>query len=229
MISRVDFNVQDFEQLIEQKGYRLQWEKATICPCIDPATNHGVEGCPQCDGRGKYYYSSSEIKGVITRQNKELQIGDVFGALEPGEAYLTVPAKYKLSQFDRVTNLDSIGVYSEVIIKDLEDDDYLRYTPIGAVDFAGYQPTLKSNIINLVQGVDYTFDADGKITWLTANKPAANTGFSFRYNCHPVWLVTTMPNYIRDTFVANEGLADTAKAMPLRVSIRLEHLGPARH
>lgn len=228
MLTRVDFNPQDFNDIIQQKGYNLQWEQSVICPCIDLATKRGVSGCPQCNEKGRYYFQTTKIKGIITRQNKEVQIGDALGVLEPGDAYLTVPASIQLTEFDRIINLDSIAVYSEVVIHSETQEDALRYPPIGNVIGAFIQPTRHSNIVTLKQNVDFTIDSMGVITWISAvNKPKDNTGVSFRYNRHPSWIVLNTPNYIRDTLVLNGNPTDTFTAMPIRVQIRLEQFSDA--
>lgn len=225
MLNRADFNPQDFEDLIQQKGYRLRWEQTVNCPCIDPATMHAVPECPVCDARGHLYFNSQIIKGIITRQDKELEIGDSIGVLKPGEGFLTTSATNKLSEWDRVTNLDSQAVYHETILHS-EIEDQLRFPPVGDVITAVTQPN-RNTLVTLRQNVDYTVDANGIITWISNNKPAANQGISFRYYHHPVWLVIDTPNYIRDTFVTEGVPVDTSVAMPVRVHIRLEQFGNA--
>jgi hypothetical protein len=222
-LARVDFNPQDFEDIILQKGYRILWEKVMRCPCLDPTTGRAVQGCPRCDSRGKFYYASSEIKGIITRQDKEAQIGDIMGVLEPGDAFLTTSATNKLSMFDRITNLDSTVVYDEILVHDDKEGDWLRFVPT-VVDVAAYQTTRTSDLTFLVKDTDYTVANDGKLSWLTTNKPAHGQGVTFRYQYHPVWTVLDTPNYVRDTFVKLVG-GDTNTQLPVRVHIRLEQLG----
>lgn len=227
MLNRADFNPQDFEDIIQQKGYRLLWEQSVNCPCIDPLTGHAVEECPHCDARGHLYFNNNNIKGIITRQNKEMELGDAIGVLEPGEAYLTTSSTNKLSEWDRITNLDSLAVYHETLIHNETGTDQLRYPPIGNVIVAVMQPSRKANLVQLKQNVDYELDANGIISWLTTNKPPNRQGISFRYNYHPVWLVINTPNYVRDTFVTQGNPVDTFSAMPVRVQIRLEQFGEA--
>lgn len=225
MLVRVDFSPQDFEDLIQEKGYRILWEKSMNCPCLDPTTTHGVPNCNQCDGRGKFYYSSETIKGIITRQNKELQIGDAIGTLDPGSAYLTVSHNKFLAPFDRITNLDSLTLYNEVMYHNEKYGDWLRYPPVGNVIEAVTQPKRTAPVISLQQNVDYKI-VDNQLQWLSAtNKPADKQGISIRYNYNPVWLVTQTINYVRDTFVKFGNPVDTNVAMPIRVEIRLEYLG----
>jgi hypothetical protein len=225
MLVRVDFSPQDFEDIIQAKGYRILWEKAMNCPCIDSATLRVVADCNQCDGRGKFFYQSENIKGIITRQNKELQIGDAIGILEPGSAYLTVSHNKFVSQFDRITNLDSSALYTETLFHSDKQGDWLRYVPVGNVVAALTQPTRTSPVITLQQNQDYKLQGN-QLIWLSGtNKPKDKQGISVRYNYNPVWLVTNVINYVRDTFVQFGNPTDTFTPMPVRVEMRLEYLG----
>src|SRR5579872_2289305 len=213
MLTRVDFTTDDFEQIIQQKGYLLLWEKQAPCPCIDPATSHAVPDCVNCDGRGKYFYESVTIKGIITRQNKELQIGDAIGALEPGNAYLTTSHTNFVAPFDRITNLDSLTLYTETVVHSNKTGDELRYPVIGNVVFAVTQTSATTRAIALKQNVDFTISGN-KITWISQNTPADQLGVSFRYFYNPVWLVTRNINYVRDTWVTFNNPVDTVVTMP---------------
>jgi hypothetical protein len=226
MLPRADFRPRYFEDFIQQKGYRVLWEKSVPCPCIDSKTMHPVPDCKECDGRGRNFYASETIKGLITRQDKELQIGDAIGALEPGRAFLTVSHDKFLSPFDRITNLDSTTVYSETLLHSEKSGDWLRYKPIGNILEAFVQPTRYSSLVSLKQNQDYKVGDDNSIEWLIAtNRPANLQGVSLRYFYNPVWLVTNLVNYVRDTWVTFENPVDTSMNLPIRAEIRLEYLG----
>jgi hypothetical protein len=228
-LARVDFNPQDFEDIIQQKGYRVLWEKNLICPCIDPVTLHPVPNCVNCDGRGKYYYDPKEIRGLITRQTKELLIGEALGVLESGTAYITVSHDNYINKFDRMTNLDSTVKYQETVIHDDKtgEADWLSYPVATTVEVAITQPTRTSPLVTLVQNIDFTIEADGKIDWISAKKPRDKQGVSFSYYMHPVWEVISIPNYVRDTWVLQGNPTDTVSKLPIRAEIRLEFLGPS--
>lgn len=227
-LARVDFNPQDFEDILQQKGYRLTWEKAIRCACIDPATLRPTPDCISCDGRGHYYYDPTEIRGVITRQSQQLELGsrEGLGILEPGSAYVTVSHNNYLSQFDRITNLDSSVKYTETLVHSEKSGDWLSY-PVISMEIAITQPNRLAPTVILQPNVDFTLEADGKINWISSKKPADKVGVSFAYFMHPVWLITSMPNYVRDTFVLNGNTTDTVAKMPIRAEMRLEFLGPA--
>lgn len=225
-LARVDFLATDFTDLITQKGYNVKIEFSVRCPCIDPSTGRGVPNCSNCDGRGNYYYQSTNTKGLITRMNKEVQMGDSIGALEPGYAYLTLPHTSFISVFDRVTNLDSTVIYSEVVLHNGTEDS-LTYVPVGSVLYAAIQASPTSPIVPLNQGTDYTLDVDGNITYSEALSPTLTSGqgITFRYYCNPIWIVKDTNNYVRDTFVLFGNPTDTFTNMPIRALMKLEFMG----
>jgi hypothetical protein len=224
-LNRVDFDTQAFEDLITQKGYRINWEVGSLCPCIDPVTNHALPDCPLCDGRGRYYGSAQQIKGIITRQNKEINIGDAMGVLPPGEAYLTTSHTNQMSLWDRITNLDSVVVNSELFFHDETGGDWLRYQPIGSVLSAFTTDSRLGPIRALIQNKDFKINPDNSISWLSDNsRPKVKQGVSFRYNHNPVWIVINNINYVRDTMVLFGNPVDTPVPMPVRVQMKLEYL-----
>jgi hypothetical protein len=224
MLNRVDFIPSDFEDIIQQKGYNLNWSKSVACPCIDPATSHAVPDCINCDGRGRYFYESENIKGIITRQNKELQIGETIGTLEPGDAFLTVSHDKFLSIYDHITNMDSTTVFTETIIHSDKSGDWLRYPSIGNVLAAFTQTDARGPVVVLKQNEDFTL-SDSQIIWISVKKPNDQQGVSFRYMYNPVWQVTKTVNYVRDTQLVFGNPTDTPVKMPIRVQIQLEYLG----
>jgi hypothetical protein len=158
--------------------------------------------------------------------NKEVQLGDSIGTLEPGYAYLTLPHTEFISVFDRVTNLDSTVIYSEVVLHNGTEDS-LTYPPIGPVVYAAIQDTPSSPIVPLNQGTDYTIDDEGNITYSTAltGTLTSGQGITFRYYFNPVWIVKDTNNYVRDTFVIFGNPTDTFTNMPIRALMKLEFMG----
>lgn len=226
MLTRADFQPQDFEDIINQKGYRVAWQSASFCPCVDTETLHANPACINCDGRGKYYSAPQTIRAIITRQTKEVNIDNMVGVLAPGEAFMTTSHANFLSLWDRCTNLDSQIVHTELLEHDATNGDFTTYPPLGNVIFAFTQATTDSPLITLKQNVDFSVDSTGKITWLNnATVPANNQSFSVRYYCNPVWVVIDTPVMVRDTWVIFENPVDTVARMPIRVRVRLEFFG----
>lgn len=219
---RVDFNELDFENLINQKGYDILWEQQLRCPCVDPITGRVTPDCVNCSARGFYYLPGVQIKGIITHQSKEVNLNDMRGVLEPGEAFLTVTHDNFIGAFDRITNLNSTTIYSETVIYNPNLGNSLRYPPVGNIVSCITQPGQNVPVVQLVQGTNYTVDSQGNLTFITAMQP--QQAISIRYFYNPVWIVHADVNFVRDTYVAFQEPVDTFVNMPIRVKMRLEAL-----
>jgi len=226
VLQRVDFDPQQFIDLINTKGLNLLWEKQIPCPCVDPTTRQAVADCNVCDGTGRYYYTSSTIRGLINREQKQPDAQHNLGILNLGEAYLTVEHVNFMSLFDRITNIDSQVIFNDMVLhtNNVNSGDWLSYTPVGNVLYA-VTSTAKNTVTPLVQGTDYTLGTDGKITWVTETVSTEGQAVSFRYMTRPTWIVMDTPNYIRDTFVKFNNPTDEFQMMPVRFMIKLEFLG----
>src|SRR3990172_5798235 len=66
---RADFKVNEFEKLIEVKGYRLAWERAGLCPCksVNDQTQQSDPNCTLCSGVGWLWFGPA---GYVVDQSK---------------------------------------------------------------------------------------------------------------------------------------------------------------
>ena len=70
---RSDFRVGEFEIAIEQQGYRVLWEHASVCACR--SNRHGGQpnfSCTVCYGEGYEYHSAQEIKAIVDMGDQQL-------------------------------------------------------------------------------------------------------------------------------------------------------------
>jgi hypothetical protein len=216
---RTDFNVQEFYRIIEQKGYIVNWSKASVCPCI-PKDGPGQPdfNCPLCYGKGRYWYDAQTIKGIMTNFNDELKYNQI-GETLAGTSYFTTLATNKLSFWDRLSNRHSKVRYSEVVIKGTHGGtDNLRFVPLKVLSLRTISTVYQSN-------VDFTVDSKTSIvTWLPIdNEPNSGERYSIEYMMHPSWIVIDLPNVLRDTYIKHKlpgiGLAE----LPVRAVVRLEY------
>lgn len=187
---RVDFNVQAFENLLEQKGLCFSWEKATICFCsredgtIDPS-------CTVCFGNGYLYFDPQDITVVVTTLKDTKAFGDVatHGFWVLGKVSITSPAKFNLSFKDRLTARNSQITYSQLLF--MGTKERLRYKALEIVFLASETQTFVLN-------TDYTI-VDGAINWLPTKKPVDGTAVTIRYIANPSYIILEALHEIRDT------------------------------
>lgn len=113
---RSDFRVGEFEVAIEQQGYRILWEHASICACR--SNRHGGQpnySCPVCHGEGYDYHSSQEIKAIVDRSKGDQRVLSPEGNYHKfHSAEFTVLAQHRPSFYHRYTLLDSVMEHSEL-------------------------------------------------------------------------------------------------------------------
>ena len=223
--TRVDFATNDFDIVIETKGYRLAWSRASLCPCVpvNTQTKQPDPTCTQCKGRGWFYFAPSlataresvvgeltgvqsrivadaaaVIMGIMTGLTAKDEVYGEIGKRLSGATQVTVRAANKLGYHDRIVNLDVIIVYAQLIELETVGTTELRYPGVA---------------INDIRTVDKTFTApddfdlvDGDIVWnlSSGNLPAVDDLLSVNYLCHPTWLVVEHPHATRQTFTKHK-------------------------
>lgn len=213
---RVDFRANQFDLMIETKGYLLAWTRASVCPCKSTSeqSEQPNPNCSLCNGKGHIYFGGEAqdlsaytftdiqqnildttnamvIRGVITTiTNKQDQLDKASNWVD-GSMRLTVRPENKLGYLDRVVALDCMIVYSEQIETDGSNTLTTRY-PVLEVN------QLRSENTVYVLDTDYEISTLGAITWL-GTPPVANIDVSIHYICYPTWLVIDHPHTIRST------------------------------
>lgn len=189
------FNVQEFNDAIWDKGYDVFVEKGMRCPCINEGDNVHSSSCLNCGGSGWFYIDRKETRMLvqsITRITKHQQ----WSAKDIGTASLTVMAKDKLSYMDRVILRELESWYSQVLYFHENDDadDLFAFTlhnPIEVLHMYLFKGAGQKHQI-LEQGTDYTIEGSkitlNYATFSVLEKPTV----SIRYSHNPEF-------YIMDT------------------------------
>lgn len=214
---RVDFRPDDFTLAIETKGYRVAWSRTAQCPCTpnNDQTDQADPNCELCGGTGWIQFKP---EGAVTDKNtigeldtiQTLIVGPEYavirglmsafiGEKQPwdqvtprleGTMNLTVRAENKLGYYDRIINLDSTIVYSQILE---------TTTPVMPVKYLIRDVNLlRSADVVYAKGADYQV-TDGAIEWLGVSDPDDGTRVVCHYLTHPVWRVIEHPHAMRST------------------------------
>jgi len=213
---RVDFRADDFVLMVETKGYRLAWTRTAVCPCtpVNDQTRQPDPNCSLCDGTGWIFFRPEEgtidekkvgnltdlqkrilgndatvIRGIMTGITGDKQPWDPVGPRLEGMASCTVRAENKLGYYDRLTNLDAVIVYCQLI--ETASPLVLKY-PAASINL------LRSKDTIYVEGTDFTMDT-GDVVWVTGHVPASGTLLVAHYLTHPTWRVINHPHMLRVT------------------------------
>jgi len=243
---RVDFRTDEYTLAIETKGYRLAWSRASYCPCIpiNDQTEQPDPNCTICSGAGWVLFkpvgavSNQDITGplddvqaAMVGDNAAVIRGIMSGITNKKEAYdqalprlegmlnATVRAENKLGYYDRLINLDSTVVYSQVYdYKVASPTTKLRY-PVRLINL------LRTVSKVYVEGTDYTL-AGGDIVWVSGKEPAVGDRLAIHYLTHPTWRVIEHPHALRLTSVKSktESKAGNPIPLPVQAMCKLEYL-----
>ena len=241
---RAEFDATHFSALIEQKGYRLAWQRAAECPCVsvNDQTRLWDPNCPLCKAKGWFYFAPTEpvlatnvgeltpiqaaiavnagvIRGIMTSLRNERQPYNEIGNWQFGDTTTSVRWQNKLGYYDKLTNLDSEVVYAEAV----------------TTDGAAILPTrYRANQVNLVRSVARTYEGEvdfefvaGQIVWNSGKNPGSGLKLTLHYLCHPTWIVVDHPHAIRTSMkrirvknpVTPQG---DPQPLPLQAHTRLE-------
>lgn len=215
---RVDVLADQFDTLLDQKGYNLTWEKSSMCPCVDANGKPRMQ-CVLCKGKSFFYFDPQRIKGLITGLNVLKGFSDVgeHGDWVLGKGSLTVLSENRVAFRDRITNLDSLLEFSQTIPHEALPStvDKLRYPALQVT-------MLRTLTTRYFPGVNFQVDTDGNIAWIGA-RPKQDEVYSILYTCHPVWIALDGMHQVRDTTLL-EGGNEVFRKLPRQMIINLEYL-----
>jgi hypothetical protein len=231
--ARSDFRVEEFTRLIRQKGYFCRWKKAMLCTCKSPQTDQARLGCTICDGSGFFYIDPIDVQAIITGIGKEHDIYKQPGEWISGDANITVEAQYRLGFRDSMEMCDSVMSFNEWIIKGERrgkrhalpaNMDSARYKIVSVAALFYTDPT-NDMPIRLEEGIHYEVTPEGWISWLFQGQKIPDaTVLSIHYEFHPIWIITTHPNAVRDTVVLFKRVKQTVEALPLKCKAALDFI-----
>lgn len=127
--NRIDFRIDDFRKMLQQKGMRMSWQQSADCPCTTKSTTDlGLDlrnvndidvsklgsrsDCGLCGGRGTFFHSNIEIRAIVT-ENKALETVEPFGVLQQGDVKITLEPEHLPTYGDHFTLLDSVIIKRE--------------------------------------------------------------------------------------------------------------------
>lgn len=213
---RVDIYVDQFDELIRQKGMNVFWEEAMICNCIREDTSQPDFNCSKCKGSGFIYLAPIQTKLITTVLNGKLDFTNI-GMIQAGTAYGTSLSTVLMGYHDRLLFPDFNSKYSEILVFNDGKSSKL-HKPIKQV----------IKIFNEV--AEYQIDVDFKIsedqyyiewinpeTWLEDG-----TKVSILYVTSPSYIIIDIMHELRGTWVEFKMPQDTFKELPKQFLLKRE-------
>jgi len=245
---RVDFKPDDYALLIETKGYRISWERSAQCPCTgnNDQTDQADPNCSLCSGKGWIQFkpvgavvndliigelttlqtkvigtNGAVVRGVMSGIVNTMKPWDKVQARLEGTLQVSVRSENKLGYWDKLTNLDAVVVYSQLLDSSGTLTDTLRYLADGI-------NLLRSDTTTYVEGTDFNL-VDGDIVWVSGQEPAADSRLVCHYLTHPTWRVIEHPHAMRVTPVKFKTAKPTTpqgdpRDLPVQAVVKYEWL-----
>lgn len=105
--ARLEFNTKDMRRFMNDRGIKVLWEQAYLCPCLNTKTGAPRIDCPRCHGSGIAYLLPKETVMAIQSQGKGVSVFDL-GIMETGTAIGTTQLEHRVSYRDRFTVPDVV-------------------------------------------------------------------------------------------------------------------------
>lgn len=185
-----------FDALIRDQGSKIRYEMVSLCPCYYGRIDSGQKdpNCRDCEN-GYYVFDSVEIFAYIESTSLQKQFAQ-YGVWEAGLAKMYTPAKledgkteFYIGYFDKITILDFLETYSEVVERGVGDTDYLSFK---ALDVRCLETRGKKKY---QLDIDFKIDENGNIKWISVNQPTYNLdrgvgeAYTISYMRNPVYRV----------------------------------------
>lgn len=199
---RVDFDKNDFDVLIGEKGRSVQLERGLLCPCKSESLNQ-QSICKNCGGSGYIFINPEKTKMVIQSMNKSTDYKP-WSQESTGMINITAFEQDKITFMDRITVLDAESIFNEVLHFKESGGLYYAYTayPIKKTVYCGLYTSASTVLQKLDPATDFTVSNDAVILNNTFYNPLDTQlkAVTIKYVHAPTYLITDMKRETMDSY-----------------------------
>ncbi len=190
-----DFNKQETDGLLVDRGYGVIYEKALLCPCKDEQATHQMI-CKNCGGIGWIFANPTRTRMVLTSIQSDGKFSNAmwvdWGMIDSGSVVISALDTDKLSFMDRITISDAIAEHSQILYPKLTDDStqlfaFTKYN-IRSVEYVGLFIDVDTQLQRLEYETDYSWH-DNVIVLNDQYNNLENPAITIRYRHNPVFHV----------------------------------------
>lgn len=223
--SRVDLDVSEFDELLEDQGTRVRITASVVCPNKTTLedTNHKLD-CPLCYGSQVIDMCETAVEDWVYIQSiKKSQQFDPQGIFDLKDAQITFRQNVRVNYWYKIEVVDFASLYNQLIKRSSTnpDVDFLRYpmatscdTPIHLLDKDGVRYTINEH-----------YRIDGRdLRWMTATRPPSGSIYTINYPVLPTFRVLEILHDNRYYYVSGRTPNKTPVNLPQQAHIRLDYL-----
>jgi len=224
---RISLVVEDFDHLIEDQGTRVRITPAILCPNrsgldIDTSSvNHPLD-CATCNGNQTIDLDASAIEEWAFIQSVKLSEELDKTKYDVKDAYMTTKPDFRLAYWYKIEMIDQTSQFNEFIKRTNDNIDYTRYVSSDTSD-GGFYSLVDSFGNKYVRDTDYSLTGR-TLTWLTSNKPAVGTLYSFLYPTLPTFRVLDLIHENRYYYDSKNKPYKEPVQLPQQAHIRWDYM-----
>lgn len=201
---RVDFVKSEFDNLIEQKGRTVLFEKSIQCPCKSDAVNQQAN-CKNCGGSGWLFINPKRIRMIAHSLDTKSTNYAPWSQEIIGTITFTCHEEHNPTFMDKLIFPDAEGVFNEVLdVQGLGDGTFFAFTTyaVKKVEYIARYISPTTALQRLVEGVDYSIDSNNKqlITFNSELLEDDQETITIRYVHPPTYHVLDMMRESMESF-----------------------------
>lgn len=201
--TRVDFEVNRYEEIIAQKGVDVQIEKSLLCPCKVKSSSN-LSNCKNCGGSGWIFATPTITRLIVQSINLNTDYKAWSEELK-GTIKVSSSATEELSFMDKLTLLNAESIFSEIIYLDGANQEQnsvtLGYSPKQIICAAKFDSTT-TPLTFLTKDIDYTIV--NNIFTLISYRDEKDISITLRYKHAPVYYILDFNRENMQTFVLKD-------------------------
>lgn len=226
---QVNFNRNEFDAAITDKGYKVEIERALKCPCSVRGSGQALVNCGNCNGSGWFFIdkrSTMIFSTSLNNRNKH----EVWADVNAGTVSMSLRPQDKVGFMDKVVYTELEMLHTEVL--------HLQLNSTGDKIFAftSYKPVRVHHMYRFVdsdQGLDFVDAAEYTIRTNLIEFDFAIYGamqdvaMTINYSTHPTYHVLDINRDLIKQKSVSEDLKEIQRTnFPIHCIGRLAHFIP---
>jgi hypothetical protein len=133
-ILSTDFVPKKFDEMIDQKGYAVFWDKALKCPCRSKENGSSNPDCVNCGGLGWFFIERIKTTMLVTGRGQSQKQED-WQETDLSTARISSKGKDRMTYMDRIILAELEAIHNQIIkIKAKKNGDLFSYTTYNPIE-----------------------------------------------------------------------------------------------